>query len=481
MSVAGRSSSLHELARLSILEKRALAVLTMALVLVFGSGATPPPTAPERQSAKPQAASLIAFADAPKVEQEAIQRMLADESWARRAVAAMRLERYDCDASRDLLLALLRDKTWQVRCFAIRTLAHRQITEQPTWFEAESDPRVIRTALRYGYSMDNERLARGVRTLAQSNVLRDKLLAAEIGSIANDPELLKLAQESVRLVILRMNRTEAGAFSPRLALLTGQMNLKRPHQWQQWLTKTGRNLKLTGGSSRELKRHIGSAISALESEQFVGLENYMSKLAEHEVDLAIALDCTASMSGEIMAAQGGIDDMMTFVGDVVDSVRLALIAYRDRGDEFETKAWPFADDVATIREQLWLLSADGGGDEPEAVYPAMRLAFTQLQWRNDAQKVFVIVGDAPPHPGYGAVCAKLAKQARDAASVMTHVVQAKGKDVKHFAEIAEGGGGRCVTMKDADTLMAEITGLTLGDRFTDEFREFYRVYLELCR
>jgi hypothetical protein len=61
------------------------------------------------------------------------------------------------------------------------------------------------------------------------------------------------------------------------------------------------------------------------------------------------------------------------------------------------------------------------------------------------------------------------------------MIQAKGKAVKHFAEIAEAGGGRCVTLRDADTLMAEITGLTLGDRYTDEFREFYRVYLELCR
>ena len=147
-----------------------------------------------------------------------------------------------------------------------------------------------------------------------------------------------------------------------------------------------------------------SLLARLEPDQFAGLEDYMSKLSQRELDLAICLDCTASMSGEIGAAQGGIDDMMVFVGDVVASVRVGLVAYRDERDEFETKAWDFNSDIAKVRQQLWSLSADGGGDAPEAVYPAMKLACTQLNWRTSAEKVLVIVGDAPPHVGYGGMC-----------------------------------------------------------------------------
>jgi Mg-chelatase subunit ChlD len=162
-------------------------------------------------------------------------------------------------------------------------------------------------------------------------------------------------------------------------------------------------------------------------------------------------------------------------------VRVGLVAYRDERDEFETKAWEFNSDIAKVRQQLWSLSADGGGDAPEAVYPAMKLACTQLSWRTAAEKVLVIVGDAPPHVGYGGMCVNLAQRGRDEAKLTTHCIQAKGKDVKHFPEIAKAGGGRCVSLKDNDLLMAEITGLSLGDRYQDEFQEFFENYLELCR
>jgi hypothetical protein len=424
-----------------------------------------------------------ALASAEKIERDTLERMLADESWPRRAIAGMRLERYTCAASAQKLEGLLEDSSWQVRAFATRSLARRQIGAKNDWFRNESEPRVLRAALRHGYPFDAQRLERGVQTLAKSNDLKHKMLAAELAAASGHESLAKIAQESIKTIILRMNRAEAGALSPRLGLLTGQAQIRRPYQWQQWLMKTGRSLHIQRIPSLP---DAGPAISPsklaqLDAEQFVGLEQYMTTLKDRETDLAICIDCTASMGPELAAAQGGIDDMMLFMNDVLSSLRVSVIAYRDRGDEFETKACEFSDDIANVREFLWQFTADGGGDHPEAVYPAMNLAFTQLQWRDSSEKVLVIVGDAPPQPGYGGPSADLAQRARAAANVTTHAIQARGKDVKHFPEIATGGGGRCVSLKDSDTLIAEITGLTLGDRFEEEFREFFRVYLELCR
>ena len=93
----------------------------------------------------------------------------------------------------------------------------------------------------------------------------------------------------------------------------------------------------------------------------------------------------------------------------------------------------------------------------------------------------VLVGDSPPHVGYGELSAKLAERARIEADLTTHTIQAKDKQVKHFPEIAEFGGGRCVLLKDTDAIVPEIAGLSLSDRFQDEFAEFFRVYLQLCR
>lgn len=459
--------------------KRAAAAGTVFLVSLSLVSACPAQASSEAKGSPKQAA----LSAAPEIERQTLERMLKDDAWPRRAIAALRLERYGCDQSGQHLEALLRDTAWQVRAFAIRSLAHRRIAAKEDWFSAEPDPRVLRAALRYRYDFDSQRLKRGVEALAKSSGMKDKILAAELAAVSGDEELARLARETIKQIIVRMNRAEAGALSPRLAALTGERHLTRPHQWQQWLMKKGRRFELRPVFNiEEGEKPIEPALlGRLETEQFVGLENYMAELSEHEVDLAICLDCTASMGREITAAQAGIDDMMLFVGDVVASLRVALVAYRDRGDEFETRAWEFSNDLSKLREQLWQLSADGGGDEPEAVHPAMKLALTQLHWRPDSMKILVLVGDAPPHVGYGTLSVNLAQRANEQAQLITHVIQAKGKDVKHFAEIAKAGGGRCVSLKEADTLMAEITGLTLGDRYSEEFREFFRIYLELCR
>ena len=69
------------------------------------------------------------------------------------------------------------------------------------------------------------------------------------------------------------------------------------------------------------------------------------------------------------------------------------------------------------------------------------------------------------------------------AQLVTHTIQADRRTVKHFAEIAEAGGGRCVSLPEegSDTLIVEVAGLALGGRFDDSLREFFRTYLYLCR
>jgi hypothetical protein len=435
---------------------------------------------PAAQAGKPAA---LALAEAPEEERHTIDRLLGGASWARRAVGVLRLERYGCQPSRDLLAKAMTDAAWQVRSFALRALIRRGEVVDPVILENEHEPRVIRAALRYRVMLDAARIGRGVRVLARSDVLADKMLAVELASASGDAELLDLARDTAKQVILKMDRAEAGVLSARLAAVTGQRKLRRHYEWKNWLLKTGR--RFTVGPAFALPEAAGpqppSLIAQLESDQFVGVESYMQTLGQRELDLAILLDCTASMWGEISAAQAGIDDLMRFVGDIVSSARIAIVAFRDRRDEFETTAWDFTADVSEARAHLWTLTADGGGDFPEAVFPAMKLAFTQLTWRPESTKVVVLVGDAPPHIGFGEQTADLAGRARKDAEVTTHAIQAEGKDVKHFPEIAKAGGGRCVSLEDDDALVAEIAGLTLADRYEQEFREFFQVYLELCR
>jgi hypothetical protein len=50
-----------------------------------------------------------------------------------------------------------------------------------------------------------------------------------------------------------------------------------------------------------------------------------------------------------------------------------------------------------------------------------------------------------------------------------------------FPEIAEAGGGRAEILKEQDSLVAEIAELTIGDRYRDEFADFFAAYRLLCR
>jgi hypothetical protein len=111
------------------------------------------------------------------------------------------------------------------------------------------------------------------------------------------------------------------------------------------------------------------------------------------------LDVTGSMSAEIEAMKETIDAVATEIDSAGESrVRLALVAYRDYGDQPEFQFVDFTSDLSAFRANVAALEASGGGDTPEAVNEAMHWA-TRLDWnaRATARMAFVI-GDAPPHP-----------------------------------------------------------------------------------
>ena len=103
-----------------------------------------------------------------------------------------------------------------------------------------------------------------------------------------------------------------------------------------------------------------------------------------------------------------------------------------------------------------------------------------MSWAIEHTRVLILIGDAPPLVGFGAACIDLARRAAEA-GLTTHTIQAEGEEVEHFAGIAEAGGGECVSLAEDDLLISEIAGLTLGDAFPEELREFFRTYLALCR
>jgi hypothetical protein len=434
-----------------------------------------PPPAPTSQPARP---SLLEAAPA---ERNVLHKMLGSESWPRRLIACMRLERYGCDQSTRLLLEQLGHTQWQVRNFAIRALARRGAPAQQAWFIDEAEPRVIRTALRHGYELDEDRIMRGVKELARSGSVDDRMLAIEIAAATGNAKLEEITRDTLRILTLRMRRNQSGILSPRLGVITGQRSLFRPFDWQQWYARSGSGCRIYGGRAVYIDADP-NPIAELPSDAFAALDGYIVELGKRRVQLVICLDATASMGPELAQAQTYAEDMMNFIGAMVYDLRVGLVAYRDRRDPgFETTVLPFTRDAAAIRDALWSLEASGGGDRTEAVYLAMRRSYNDLTWQPDTAKTLVLVGDAPPHVGHGVNCVGMARHAFQENGLVTHIVQTGRREVPHFPEIAEAGGGRLVRMAGAGELAGEITGLTIGDRYQAEFRSFFEVYLELCR
>jgi hypothetical protein len=115
-------------------------------------------------------------------------------------------------------------------------------------------------------------------------------------------------------------------------------------------------------------------------------------------DLLLAIDTTGSMGDEISYLKS---ELRAILSDLRRShpgldIRLGLIAYRDEGDIYVTRTYPFASDLDAMQAHLRSQYADGGGDYPEAMDLALARAVAQ-DWRPDAVKSLLLVADAPPH------------------------------------------------------------------------------------
>jgi hypothetical protein len=150
----------------------------------------------------------------------------------------------------------------------------------------------------------------------------------------------------------------------------------------------------------------GSAVarfSLAESDGLVDLRLGVRRavVATPEVDLAFILDTTGSMGEEIAAVKSTIQKVSAAFGDQTIKIRVGLVEYKDRGDEFVTKTYPMTFDTASFARQVGSLSAGGGGDTPESVNEGLHVGLTGLEWSKSAVARFAfLIGDAPPHLDY---------------------------------------------------------------------------------
>jgi Mg-chelatase subunit ChlD len=89
--------------------------------------------------------------------------------------------------------------------------------------------------------------------------------------------------------------------------------------------------------------------------------------------MVFVVDTTGSMSGLIEGAKQKIWGIVNQVmqESQVSSVRIGLVAYRDRGDDYLAQVIPLTDDLDKVYTVLMHYDARGGGDYAEDVRSAL--------------------------------------------------------------------------------------------------------------
>jgi hypothetical protein len=438
---------------------------------------------------------------------EQLELLLKSPDWPIRVFALLRLERYRGDEVTGFIRSALSDEAWQVRCFAIRQAHRASIKISEEQFAQESDPRVIRAAMRHGIKLPHAQVETITTRLLRIKGVDELMLGLEIAAACDNPVIRADAAKRAARIIQNMDDSIAALISRRLALLLNAVPApETAAQWQQWLRLHRDRLELSRAGDSTSPAAARPIIADLDDEAFTRLLDYLGGLRQRDLDLVIVMDATSSMIPMINQARAGVDAMILFLGDISRQMRLAFVAYRDRDNLPVWDGHPFTGDVASIRNYLFSLRITGGADLPEAVLDGMN-ACAELEWNKKAERQIVLVGDAPPHAEEIYRVRALVESYRDS-GITTHAVHVpmvhqeeylrsltpervvqEQEELKAyntttsatFAEIAAAGGGKKAEMTEAQQLVPQIMHFTLEEAWWPVFDEFYDIYVQLCR
>ncbi|PWN33782.1 uncharacterized protein FA14DRAFT_180417 [Meira miltonrushii] len=165
------------------------------------------------------------------------------------------------------------------------------------------------------------------------------------------------------------------------------------------------NAAMGGGTTTDSGEQGGSDVFDAQPTTTTDLSDWtIDAPSDKALDLVFIMDATGSMGSYIASATKNIE---TICDNIIRSeqlsgpgaLRLGLLAYRDHPPQDHTyivKNFGFTPEVSEMKSNLKTLYASGGGDGPEAVTAALH-SLLQMEWRQRATRMAVLIADAPPH------------------------------------------------------------------------------------
>lgn len=178
------------------------------------------------------------------------------------------------------------------------------------------------------------------------------------------------------------------------------------------------------------------------------------------LDVVFVIDTTGSMGGPIDQAKEFARTFATTIKEMRG--RVALVAYKDAGDEYAAKLMSgFDDDLTDFQAKLDSLTASGGGDNPEGLLHALNVAFDGLEWKAGATKAAVVLTDEgyhDPDKTDGATEDFIAKRALEIDPVNIYAIVPWYME-EAYVSLTEKTSGQIIR-NDGDTTAALTTALT---------------------
>ena len=171
-------------------------------------------------------------------------------------------------------------------------------------------------------------------------------------------------------------------------------------------------------------------------------------------EIVFCLDATGSMGGLIGTAKEKIWDIVSELAQSndIDSLKMGMVFYRDRGDNFVTKQIAITADLDEAYSDLLEITADGGGDTPESVNQALNESITNMLWSTNPKtyKTIFVVGDCPPHMDYkdDILYSESCKKAAEKGIIINTIKLGDGCDeaISHFKKMAECTNGEFIKL-----------------------------------
>lgn len=157
------------------------------------------------------------------------------------------------------------------------------------------------------------------------------------------------------------------------------------------------------------------------------LEKTLPNSVPHEesTDIVFIIDTTLSMKEELPLFKYEYDKIISQIKNKSPILRIAFVLFKDYGDVYVVKTYPFTSDFQKMKEIVKGLYAEGGDDIPEAAYEAI-FQIKNLDFLSQNRLLYLIT-DAPPHTDRGENVGEKTINREDAMNII------KEKKVKFFS------------------------------------------------